>query len=43
MDNPETMATLGTRHRRKINKTQKCNTTQKTKKTSNTDPTKNQG
>ena len=39
MDNPETLSTLGTRHRTKTNKTK--NTTQKTKKMSNTDPTKN--
>ena len=35
-DNPETQATLSTRHRMKTNKTK--NTTQKTKKMSNTNP-----
>ena len=40
MDNPETRATFGTRHRTKNNKTTAENTTHKTKKMSNTDPTK---
>ena len=38
MDNSKTLATLGTKYRRKTNKTK--NTTQKTKQMSNTDPNK---
>ena len=40
MDNLETKATFGQRHRTKINKTKqnKTKTTQKTKRISNTDP-----
>ena len=39
INNPETRATLCTRHRMKTNKT--TTTTQKTKKMNNTDPIKN--
>ena len=39
MDNLEILATFGTRHRTKTNKTK--NATQKTNRMSNTDPTKN--
>ena len=38
MDNLEILATFGTRHRTKTNKTK--NATQKTNRMSNTDPTK---
>ena len=40
MDNPETQATVGTRHRTKTNK---AKMQQKTKKMSNTETTKNLG
>jgi hypothetical protein len=42
MDNPETLATLGTQDRGRIQTKQK-KTTQNIKKMSNTDPTKNRG